>query len=178
MFKPIKLDLDFTPYLTADYGDTGTSCIKHQVYELTDIHQDYGGFPESYNIHNTKIYQLWWNKDQIDYDELGNQLGMEVVTVSTILQPPGCVVPFHRDTFYQIGKQYPDRQEVKVRANIYMQNYKMGHFIQYVMNKEFITSTNWSAGEGFLWNSDILHLSANAGFEDKYTMQVSGFLKP
>ena len=176
MFKPLKLDLDFAPYLIADYGDTGTSCIKHQVYELTDIHQDYGGFPDSYNIHNTKIYQLWWSQDQIDYNMLGKQLNMKVVTVSTIKQPPGSVVPFHKDTFFQISKRYPERTELKVRANIYMENYHMGHFIQYVLDGKYETSTNWQAGEGFLWNSDILHLSCNGGFKDKYTMQVSGFL--
>lgn len=176
MFREIKLDFDFEPYINADYGSEGSSCIKHQVYELTDIHDAYGGFPKSYNIHNTRIFQLWWNNQQIDFDELGRQLGMEVITVSTIKQPPGGVVPFHRDTFFQIGQRYPDRTETKVRANIYMQNYKMGHFIQYEMDNKFETSTNWQAGEGFLWGSDILHVSCNAGFQDKYTMQVSGFL--
>ena len=49
------------------------------------------------------IHQLWWTADQIDYDDLGQQLGIEVITVSSILQPPGCVVPYHRDTFFQIS---------------------------------------------------------------------------
>ena len=35
---------------------------------------------------------------------------------------------------------------------------------------------NLVAGDGFLWNNEVLHLSANAGMNNKYTMQVSGFL--
>lgn len=175
MFKPVHLNFDFTTLINADYTDHATSCIKHQVHELTDIHEQYGGFPKSYNIHNTKIHQIWWDNTQIDYNELGQQLGMEVITVSTIKQPPGCVVPFHRDTFFQISQRYPDRKEIKVRANIYLEDYKMGQFIQYELDEKFETSTNWRAGDGFLWGSDILHVSSNAGFQDKYTMQVSGF---
>lgn len=176
MFKPVHLDFDFVKLLNADYSAHTGSCIKHQVYELTDIHEQYGGFPKSYNIHNTKIHQLWWDNTQIDYNELERQLGIEVITVSTIKQPPGCVVPFHRDTFFQISQKYPDRTETKVRANIYLENYKMGQFLQYKLNNEFHTSTNWLAGDGFVWGSDVLHVSSNAGFQDKYTMQISGFL--
>ena len=81
MFKNVHLDFNFEPLLTADYSVHTGSCIKHQVYELTDIHKQYGGFPSSYNIHNTKIHQLWWDNTQIDYTELGRQLNMEVITV-------------------------------------------------------------------------------------------------
>jgi hypothetical protein len=176
MFKELHLDFDFNCFLSADYDQHEGSCIKHQVYELTDVHEKYGGFPRSYNLHNTKIHQLWWTADQIDYQTLGQKLGMEVITVSTIKQPPGCVVPFHRDTFFQISQRYPDRTETKVRANIYLEDYRMGQFLQYEIDNQYYTSTNWCAGDGFLWDSQVLHVSANAGFQDKYTLQVSGFL--
>lgn len=175
-FKPIYLDFDFSQVLVADYSQHTGSCIKHQVHELTDIHEEYGGFPKSYCLANTKIHQLWWTADQIDFDLLGRLLGMEVITVSTIKQPPGCVVPYHRDTFFQIRQRYPDRKEKKVRANIFLEDYSMGQFIQYQLDGKLETSTDWRAGEGFLWDSDLQHLSANAGFNDKYTMQISGFL--
>jgi nitrogen regulatory protein PII len=88
------------------------------------------------------------------------------------MQPPGCVVPLHRDTFFQIKQRYPERTEPKVRANIYLEDWKLGHFIQHGDQ----VSTHWKAGDGFIWDSEVLHLSANAGMHDKYTMQVSGFL--
>jgi hypothetical protein len=176
MLKFIKLNYDLSVFLNKDYTQHSGSCIKHQTHELADIHSQFGGFPKSYCLENTLIHQLWWTADQLDYAELGRQLGMEVITVSSILQPPGCVVPYHRDTFYQINQRYPDRKELKVRANIYLEDYKMGQFIQYQENNQWVTSDNWHQGEGFMWDSSINHLSANAGFENKYTLQVSGFL--
>jgi hypothetical protein len=176
MLTTIKLNYDLSTFLNADYTQHSGSCIKHQISELTDIHKEYGGFPDTYTIKNTLIHQLWWDNTQIDYTQIGQQLGIDIVTVSTICQPPGNVIPLHRDTFYQINQQYPDRKELKVRANIYLEDYKVGHFIQYRHNDKWITSDNWNQGEGFVWDSSVIHLSANAGFENKYTMQISGFL--
>ena len=42
-------------------------------------------------------------------------------------------------------------------------------------DKKWQNSTHWKAGEGWIWDSNHLHLSANAGMKDKYTLQVSGF---
>lgn len=172
IFKNVELEYDFDVFLSADYSQHAGSCIKHQVHELTDIHESYGGFPDTYTFNNTVIHQLWWTADQIDYDDIGRQMGMEVITVSSIKQPPGCVIPLHRDMFFQIGQRYPDRTETKVRANIYLEDWKLGHFIQY----SDTVSTHWSQGQGFLWDSEVLHLGANAGMEPKYTLQISGFL--
>ena len=176
MIQPIHLDYDFDIFLNADYSVHCGSCIKHQIHELTDIHEQFGGFPKSYCLENTMIHQLWWTDTQIDYKLLGKKLNMEIVTVSTILQPPGCVVPYHRDTFFLISQRYPDRKELKVRANIYLENYKLGQFIQYFDDSKIHTSVDWKAGDGFVWDSSILHLSSNAGMQNKYTLQVSGFL--
>jgi hypothetical protein len=176
MLKKVKLSCDFNKFLTADYSVHSDSCVKHQVNELKDLHASFGGFPKSYCLENTKIHQLWWTNEDIDYALLGEQLGMEVVTVSTILQEPGSVIPWHCDTFYQITKRFPDRKERKVRANIYLEDYKIGQFIQYQDGDELKTSTNWKQGEGHMWDSSILHLGSNSGMENKITMQVSGFL--
>lgn len=172
MVQNIKLNYDLSIFLEADYQQHTGSCINHQVRELTDIHKSYGGFPDTYKFDNTIIHQLWWNNDQVDYIEIGKQLGMEVVTISSICQPPGCVIPLHRDTFFQINRRFPNRKEPKVRANVYLEDWKLGHFIQY----NDTVSTHWKAGEGFCWDSSVLHLGANAGMENKYTLQISGFL--
>ena len=173
MIKKVNLDYDFDIFLKNDYLQHEGSCIVHQVDELKDIHNRFGGMPKTYEYVNTKIHQLWFERDVVDYNNIGNQLGMEVVTLSGIMQPPGCVIPLHRDTFYQISKKFPDRKDLKVRANVYLENWKTGHFVQY----DQTVSTHWKQGEGFMWDSSIEHLGANAGMEPKYTLQISGFLK-
>lgn len=177
MIEHIKLDYDFDIFLKADYSVHYGSCISYQRREQEDIHENHGGFPKSYHEDNTRIQQLWWDKEQIDYAELGQQLNMEVITVSSILQPPGNVITMHRDTFFQINKLYPDDARTKIRANIYLEDWAPGHLINYQdADKAWQTSTHWKQGEGFLWDSNHLHLSANAGLAPKYTLQVSGFL--
>ena len=88
------------------------------------------------------------------------------------MQPPGCVIPLHNDTFFQIKKRYPDRKETMVRANIFCENWKHGHFLQYNSTVDSI----WKQGQGHMWDSQVLHIGANVGMENKYTLQVSGFL--
>ena len=178
ILKKINIDYDITTFLNADYSQHYGSCISYQKHEQADIHENISnGFPKSYHEENTVIQQLWYDNSQIDYTELGDQLGMEVITVSSILQPPGNVITVHRDTFFQINKMYPDDTRTKVRANIYLEDWKVGHIIQYKdIDKEWKNSTHWSASEGFLWDSDILHVSGNIGLEPKFTLQISGFL--
>jgi hypothetical protein len=172
MINKVNLDYDFSTILAADYNQHEGSCMGHQKKELDDIYQKYGGYPDSFNYDNTKIHQLWWDRTQVDYEEFGRQLNMEVIMVSSILQEPGCMIPLHRDTFFQINKNYPDRKEIKVRSNIYLEDWKLGHFIQYSDE----VSTHWQAGEGLQWDSLVEHLSANAGLQNKFTLQISGFL--
>jgi len=179
MIKKIHLDFHKSFFLppSQDYSVHKGTCLTHQVKELTDIHKEYG-LGETYTADNTVIQQLWYTEDQVDYKELGQKLGMEVVTVSSILQPPGNVIALHRDTFFQINKKYPDDKRTKVRANIYLQDWKVGHMLQYKSEEDqaWKTSDNWLAGDGFIWDSKPLHLSANAGMQDKFTLQISGFL--
>ena len=177
MLEKIRLHQDFSMFLNADYTVHSGSCIVHQTHELKDVHEKYGGFPDSITEHNTEIRQLWYDHTQVDFERLGTALGMDVVTVSSIMQPPGNIVPIHRDTFFQIKKKYPNDARQKVRANIYMEDWKEGQFIHYEVNDKWHNSTHWDAGDGFLWDSEHLHLSGNAGFTDKYTLQVSGFIK-
>jgi len=89
------------------------------------------------------------------------------------MQPPGNVIPLHRDTFFKIKSRHPENKRTVVRCNIYLEDWKAGHFLQY--NDEI--DTHWKQGNGHMWDSEVLHIGANAGMEDKYTLQISGFLK-
>ena len=169
--QKVKFNYNCETFVNCEYP-AEDSCIKHQVDELTDIHEQYGGFPTSYKKGNTAIHQRWWNDNELDYIQIGNLLGMEVVTISSIKQPPGQVVPWHRDTFFLLKKKFPTRSQ-PVRALIMLEDWKVGHFVPH----DNAVFTHWSAGDGYIWDEDILHLGANAGMENKYTLQVSGFLK-
>ena len=178
MILTTKLNFDLSTFLNADYEQHKGSCISYQVREQEDIHKTFGGFPESYSEDNTKIQQLWFDDGDVDYASLGEKLNIDIVTVSSILQPPGNTITMHRDTFFKINNMDPVDTRKKVRANIYLEDWQPGHIIHYQDTyKEWQSSTHWHAGEGFIWDSDHLHLSANAGLKPKYTLQISGFWK-
>ena len=101
---------------------------------------------------------------------------MEVVSISSILQEPGNVIPYHRDMFHKINERFPERSEPRVRANVFLQEGKLGHVLQFTVDQQHRTVTNWTANTGYMFDSEILHLSCNAGIEPKYTLQVSGLL--
>lgn len=175
LFKQVHLDYDFSHMVSADHTQHTGSCIQHQRKELTDVHQKVGALPDTYVMANTTIHQLWWNPEQVDYDELGRQLDIDVISVSSIMQPPGNCIPYHRDMFHKISTQYPDRTDLKVRANIFLEPGQLGHILQFTLNGTHETFTNWTANTGYVFDSDVLHLSVNAGMHPKYTLQVSGF---
>ena len=172
MHKKIYCDIDYQHFLKQEIPK-GSTCIAHQVVELKDIHEKFpGGFPTTYRLENTTIHQKFWNENECDYNELGEKLGIEPVTVSTIMQPPGNVIPLHRDTFFKIKAKYPDNTRTIVRCNIYLEDWKAGHFLQ--CNDDVYT--HWKCGDGLIVDRAQYHLSANAGVEDKHTIQVSGFM--
>ena len=100
MILTTKLNFDLSTFLNADYEQHKGSCISYQVREQEDIHKTFGGFPDSYSEDNTKIQQLWFDDGDVDYASLGEKLNIDIVTVSSILQPPGNTITMHRDTYF------------------------------------------------------------------------------
>lgn len=177
MLNKIYLDYDFSFILDNDHNSHSGTCIAHQAKEIPEIYKNIGGHPDSFCLENTTIHQLWWNKTDLDYSAIGNQLGMEVISVSSIRQDPGNSIPYHKDMFYKIRTAYPERTDTIVRANIFLEDYKLGHFFQVTLDNEHVTVPNWRKNEGYMFDQTIYHLSSNAGLEPKYTLQISGFLR-
>ena len=170
ILEPVKIDMDTKVFFDVKWEDYRCSCIQHQKTEQKDLHPD-ERMPDSLVLDNTAIHQKFFDRDEIDYVELGEQTNMDVVSVSVIKQEPGNIIPKHRDMFHKITTEFPDREEEKVRANIFLEDWKSGHYLEF---DEEVCS-KWKANEGFILNSQVIHLSANAGLEDKYTLQISGF---
>jgi hypothetical protein len=169
--KEIKINFNFD-FENIAWELYAHNCVSHQKLEQKDIHDKIGGFPKSLCPENTTFYQKFFTEEEIDYKNLEKQLGMQAITISMIKQPPGMTNPIHRDTFYQINKLYPNDKRLKVRANIQLLDWKDGHFLQY--NKTVVS--HWKKNTGYMWDSEVLHLAVNAGLEDRYSLQVSGFL--
>lgn len=167
ILRSIYLDFDYSIFLKNKHIEEWSVIPYYNKIESKKL-------PESYSEANTKINQIFWNKDVIDFDKLGSMLGIKVFTVATIKQKPGNVLPWHSDNFYKIIEEYPtiDKEKI-VRANIFIEDWKIGHILQIEKN----VVSNWKKGQGYIWSSGIYHLSGNLGFDNKYTLQVSGLLR-
>jgi hypothetical protein len=168
ILKPVKLDMDTEVFFNVKWEDYRES--SNHPSEQKDLHPD-NKMPESLVLDNTAIHQKFFDKSEVDYFELGEKTGIDVVSVSVIKQEPGNIIPKHRDMFFKIKEKYPNSTAELVRANIFLEDWKSGHYIEFDEQPH----THWKANEGFIFNNEVIHLSANAGLEDKYTLQISGF---
>jgi hypothetical protein len=172
MLKKVHLDYDLSLIANADHRVNEISSIATKMYN------DGSAFPKTYCTENTRIHQLWWNKDQIDFDQVGKKLGFRVMTVSSIVTPPGSIIPLHTDTFHKLRTSFPNEPGHMVRAVIYATPYEIGQFTHYQENisGEVENSINWSIGDGFIWDDQVPHVTANASMTDLCTVNFSGFM--
>jgi len=168
-------DYDLSKFLDADYNKPYVA-TTHGKNELSDLHKKYGGYPDSFNDSNTIINQIWWDDSVKDYQHLGDKLGIEIKTISTIKQDPGQTNPIHLDMFFKIRNEYPNDTRRIVRANIYLEDWQVGHIVQYLGPNGWIDNTGWKKGQGTMWDSSIEHVAANIGMNPKYTLQLTGFM--
>ena len=174
MYKKIFINFNFKKFIDAEYVEYETQSMKywHENNKGSPVEEFYGlKLPETYCWENTRMKQLVWNLEEVDTESLAKLLKMEIASISSIMQPPGSIIPVHVDSFFQLKKNFPNRPN-PVRALIFMQDWKLGHFLQ--CNDDGYSK--WKTGEGIIVSGDQLHLSANAGVENKYTLQVSGFV--
>ena len=84
---------------------------------------------------------------------------------------PGCVLPAHSDTYARFKKIYnlPHTSSV-IRTIVFLEDWKSGHYLE--MNGQPIIS--WRAGDWVSWRDDFIHLAANVGKTDRYTLQLTG----
>jgi hypothetical protein len=173
ILQETSIDYDMSFIFDFNWEDYQDTSIHYQVRRLQHIHEPYGGLPITYTDNNTLIYQRFLTREEIDYDTLGDQVGIDVYTVSVIKQKPGNTIPLHIDRFYKLKQQNPECIGEPVRANIFVEDWKWGHVIQF----EDSLKSNWKKNTGWIFNEHVLHLSSNCGMQDKYTLQLSGFFK-
>jgi hypothetical protein len=84
---------------------------------------------------------------------------------------PGTVLPNHSDTFARFVDIYKiERPQSVCRAVIFLEDWASGHYFEIDGNP----IVNWRAGDGVAWRYDTLHLAANVGETDRYTLQITG----
>ena len=85
--------------------------------------------------------------------------------------PPGCVLPAHRDTYDRFKLIHGlETTHSVVRTIVFLEDWASGHYLE--MNGTPLTG--WRAGDWVSWHDNFLHLAANMGRTDRYTLQLTG----
>ena len=84
---------------------------------------------------------------------------------------PGCVLPAHRDSYDRFKLVHGLETTFSVvRTIVFLEDWASGHYLE--MNGT--PFTEWRAGDWVSWHNDFLHLAANMGRTDRYTLQLTG----
>jgi len=143
---------------------------KDDLQSYQSVYEKFG-----YTSQNTRIWKSTNNGNRIKFDweeELISQIPLDHAVVTLTRQDPGQILPWHRDRFFMLRNLYPDDKREIVRVLMFMQDWKLGHLLQ--IHRDVYT--HWQQGEMIMWPSDTYHLSANVGFDPKWTCNITGFV--
>ena len=112
-----------------------------------------------------------WNNRFIKFFE---EQGWQDVGCAYYRMKTGTVMPEHQDRYVRyIDKFKLVGQERRIkRALVLLEDWKSGHYLE-VMGSPVV---NWKAGQVYEWTYDTPHMAANLGLEDRYTLQITGWV--
>ena len=152
---------------------------KNYVSAANGLWDELGVSKPKYCEDSAVVYQCFgkdcpnWAEDiRRSFDSI-----MQYSTVTVNKLTPGCFIPPHKDHFYKLReatKSLDTKGLITLRINIMLQDKKLGH----VLDIEGQTLDQYQAGDYVYIFPGIIHTAANLGWEDRYTMQVSGLVKP
>lgn len=84
---------------------------------------------------------------------------------------PGTVIPNHQDIYTRFKKIYNITDGDHIwRALVMLEDWQSGHYLE-VDGQPMV---KWLAGDTFIWQNDVMHLAANMGETNRYTLQITG----
>lgn len=143
------------------------------------IWSELGIDPPKYPEEAVVLYQLfdeecpnWAYQIKKQFDSWVLYSGMAI----TMLLPGHFNNP-HKDTLYRLKTRVAENKIdvsslIPVRINIFLQDRKIGHFLDF--EQEVIHS--YQRGNFVVILPNVVHSAANAGYENRYTLQISGFV--
>lgn len=112
----------------------------------------------------------WNDKFLKIYQELGwKDIGTSYYRMST-----GTILPTHSDLYVRyVTLHNLQGQEQRIRrAVVFLEDWKPGHYSE-IDGQGMV---NWKAGCTLEWQYDTPHSAANIGIEDRYTLQITGWV--
>lgn len=102
---------------------------------------------------------------------IGQLLGWKDIGYTFYKMNPGDILPPHRDHFskYKSLFNITDSNNV-MRCLVFLENKKPGHMFEV----EGLNIGDWNSGDAVAWRGTVQHCALNAGYEPRYTLQITG----
>lgn len=83
----------------------------------------------------------------------------------------GQILPYHRDQYARYKKIYNIDDSMKIeRIILFLEDWSPGHILG--IGDRIIS--NWEAGDWVSWRGQTVHMAANLGQFNRYTLQITG----
>ena len=111
-------------------------------------------------------------------EKIAKQLGIETEfdhlknkTYAIHKIKPGHVLPFHSDHYVRYKQVFGVESADSIkRIIVFLEDWHRGQLLEI----EDVVIVNWRAGEWVMWTGEAVHMAANLGHNDRYTLQITG----
>lgn len=112
------------------------------------------------------------NKSQPEWvDIIEKEFDLESITSCVYCMTPGTIMPEHQDFYKKYRSLYNLSDSKNIcRVIVFLEDWKSGHYFE--IDKTPIV--NWKAGDYISWKNSTIHMAANVGSENRYTLQITG----
>lgn len=129
-----------------------------------------------YTQHSTRVWKSTFKQPKVNLSwekKLEKHLPFEQCISTATMQPPGAIMPWHKDDYFYFRRVTNYQDKTYIRFLVFLKDWELGHLLQ-VGNSML---THWSAGDVVVWHPDVYHLAANCGLTNKWTCNITGILK-
>lgn len=170
------LDLNF---ITDELLDATVFTESNEVSYANGIWKDLNiPIPASYKEGAATVHQCFDTDCPAWAHEIKDMfpwLKHRLVTVNKL--EPGSFIPPHKDMFYRLKDMTANvdtSNSVPIRINVLLQDKKHGHFL----DVDNIALSDYRKGDYVYIYQGVIHSVVNVGFENRYTLQVTGLADP
>ena len=172
----------YSKYITTPFWKSNEGSFKNLEYEREPFNDPVSlskwveqGYSETTKftgeLCDMRRGQPHWNYRIIRMFE---KYGWKDIGTSYYRMTTGTILPTHSDLYVRYVKLHNlQGQEHRIRrAIIFLEDWKPGHYSE-IAGQGLV---NWQAGDVLEWHYDTPHAAANIGLEDRYTLQITGWL--
>ena len=150
--------------------------VAHGQHDDPDTAKNLGdAVAMGFTADNCSHHKAYADEFPLIFEPVFSEVNFVSPSGSILHQKPGWFCPWHADifTFYARSRGIVDKRSI-TRHLVFLEDWSPGHYL--LVGNSVVHA--WEAGDVITWPYGAYHLSANAGFRPKLTLQITGQIRP